>query len=266
MTTLEAPAGPRIVSYAAWVEERKALLAEEKELTRRRDELARRRRELPWVKIEKEYWFDGPNGRESLGDLFAGRSQLIVYHFMFAPGWEEGCPACSLMGDHIDGSVPHLAARDVTLLAVSRAPLAELAPFRQRMGWRFKWVSSSGSDFNYDRAVAVTPEMIGSGTATYNFRPIPPDAPTTLLDLPGVSVFYRNEEGEIFLTYSVYARGLEPMLGVYNWLDLVPDGRDEEGLPFPMVWLRHHDRYDPGCEVDPDEGYPVAAGRKGCCE
>ena len=252
---------PQIVSHAEWVKERVVLLAREKQLTREREEVARQRRRLPWVRVEKEYVFEGYDGPVSFAELFNGRSQLIVYHFMYTPGWVYGCRSCSLVADHFDGSLPHLAARDVTLVAVSRAPFTDFDPFRQRMGWRFEWVSSHSSDFNYDFNVAFTPERIASGEASYNFDPIPPDARLPLEDLPGLSVFHRNTAGEIFHTYSTYARGLEPLVGVYNWLDLVPKGRDEDDLAFPMAWLRHHDDYA-GYVLDPTAGYHVPPS---CC-
>ena len=230
---------PKIVSADEWLTARKELLAQEKELTRRRDELAAERRRLPWVRVDKPYAFDGPLGRQTLSDLFAGRSQLIVYHFMFGPGWKEGCPSCSLASDHFDGSLVHLAVRGVSFAAVSRAPYAEIRPFQERMGWRFHWVSSFGSDFNRDYHVSFTKEEVAAERCEYNYdtRWYPSD------EGPGISVFYRDEEGAIFHTYSAYARGAEPILGVYNFLDLVPKGRDEDGLPWPMAWVRHHDKY-----------------------
>lgn len=254
---------PRVVSRSEWLAARTALLEREKQLTRERDDLARRRRELPWVKVDKDYRFEGAEGPVSLGDLFAGRSQLIVYHFMYTPGWEHGCPSCSFGSDHFDAALPHLAARDVTLVAVSRAPYADFAPFKRRMGWRFNWVSASGSEFSFDYHASFTPELVASGTAAYNFMPIPENAMLGLMDLPGISVFYRNEEGEIFHTYSCYARGIEPVIGTYSWLDLVPKGRDEDGLAYPMAWVRHHDRYDESYAVDPKAGYPMPPTRNG---
>jgi predicted dithiol-disulfide oxidoreductase (DUF899 family) len=251
----------RVASRADWLAARTALLRREKELTRQRDEVARERRELPWVQVEKDYTFDGPSGRESLGDLFGGRSQLIVYHFMFTPGWEEGCPSCSFLADHFDGSLVHLAHRDVTLVAVSRAPLEDIEAFKRRMGWSFKWVSSYGSDFNFDYHVSFTPEQVAAGEARYNYAPY--QAP--LQDLPGTSVFYRDEGGDIYHTYSSYERGLDLLVGTYNWLDLVPKGRDEDGLAFSMAWVRHHDRYDNGYVVDPTAGYTPPATRDACC-
>jgi predicted dithiol-disulfide oxidoreductase (DUF899 family) len=231
---------PKIVSPEEWLTARKALLAKEKELTRQRDELAEQRRTLPWVRVEKSYVFDGPSGKQSLGDLFAGRSQLVVYHFMMGPGWQEGCPSCSLVSDHLDASVVHLAARDVSLAVVSRAPYAEIAPFQQRMGWRFHWVSSHDSDFNRDYHVSFSKEEVAAGGFYYNYAMTGFPAE----EAPGTSVFTKDASGAIFHTYSEYARGGEPSLGVYHFLDMVPKGRAEDGLPWPMAWVRHHDRYD----------------------
>jgi predicted dithiol-disulfide oxidoreductase (DUF899 family) len=240
-----------VVSREQWTEARKALLSKEKEFTRQRDDLSRRRRELPWVKVEKNYLFDGPKGKESLAGLFDGRSQLIVYHFMLGPGWEEGCKSCSFLADHIDGSIVHLAHRDVTLVVVSRAPLPEIEAFKKRMGWRFKWVSSYGSDFNFDYHVSFTKEEIANGKVHYNYemREFPSG------EGPGASVFYKDPRGEVFHTYSAYARGLDLLLGTYNYLDLTPKGRDEDGLAFTMSWIRHHDRYDSTSVADPKEQY-----------
>jgi predicted dithiol-disulfide oxidoreductase (DUF899 family) len=228
-----------VVSRAEWLATRKAHLAREKEFTRMRDRLSADRRALPWVRIDKTYVFDGPHGKVTLAELFDGRRQLIVYHFMFGPGWEEGCPSCSFLADHIDGAAVHLAQRDVTLLAVSRAPLARLEPFRQRMGWRFAWVSSQSSDFNFDFHVSFTRAEMATGAVDYNFerREFPSE------EGPGISVFYKDEHGQIFHTYSAYARGLDLLVGAYNYLDLAPKGRDEDALPFTMAWVRHHDRY-----------------------
>jgi predicted dithiol-disulfide oxidoreductase (DUF899 family) len=233
---------PRVVSEAEWLAARKELLAKEKSFSRQRDALSAQRRELPWVRVDKQYVFDTPGGKETLAELFAGRSQLIVYHFMFGPDWKEGCPSCSLISDHFDGSVAHLAQRDVTLVAVSRAPLPQIEAFKQRMGWRFKWVSSYGSDFNHDYQVSFTPEEQAQGTVSYNYERtrFPSD------EAPGASIFYRDGTGAIFHTYSTYARGLDILIGAYNLLDLVPKGRDEEGLPHSMAWVRHHDRYAAG--------------------
>jgi predicted dithiol-disulfide oxidoreductase (DUF899 family) len=229
----------RVVSREDWLAARRQLLGKEKEFTRRRDRLSAERRELPWVKVEKEYVFDTPDGKETLADLFGGRSQLMVYHFMFGPGWEQGCPSCSFVSDHIDGANWHLPHRDVTLLAVSRAPLPEIEAFKQRMGWRFKWVSSYGSDFNYDFHVSFTKEELAKGKVAYNY-----DLVEGYDELPGISVFYKDPSGTVFHTYSAYARGLDMLVGAYNYLDLAPRGRDEAALPWTMAWVRHHDRYD----------------------
>jgi predicted dithiol-disulfide oxidoreductase (DUF899 family) len=230
----------RVVSKADWLEARIALLVREKEFTRLRDEMSRERRELPWEKVEKQYTFQGPKGKESLADLFDGRSQLIVYHFMFGPGWKEGCPSCSFLADHFNPATVHLAQRDVTFLAVSRATLPEIETFKRRMGWSFKWVSSFGSDFNYDYQTSFTKEQIASGSTFYNFE-MGTHFPGE--ERPGASVFYKSEAGEIFHTYSTYARGLDIFVGAYNFLDITPKGRDEAGERHGMFWVRHHDRY-----------------------
>jgi predicted dithiol-disulfide oxidoreductase (DUF899 family) len=238
-----------VVSRDEWLAARTALLAEEKAMTKALDALSARRRELPWVKVEEEYVFDGPNGKESLADLFQGRSQLIVQHFMFAPGWTEGCVGCSHSADHVDAARQHFEPRDVAFAAVSRAPLAEFEPFRQRMGWRFHWVSSAGTSFNYDYGVSFTPEATATGNVGYNYGA----SPYAAEDLPGVSVFARDEAGSVYHTYSTYARGLDILLGSHNYLDLTPKGRNE--LRDGRDVLRHHDRYD-------DDGL-VTIARKG---
>ena len=229
---------PRVVSRDAWLAARKQFLTKEKELTRLRDRLSAERRDLPWVKVDKPYVFDGPKGKEALADLFDGRSQLVVYHFMFGPEWEQGCASCSWAADNIDGNVVHLNARDVSLVVVSRAPLPRIEAFKKRMGWRFKWVSSYGSDFNRDYHVSFTAEEMAKGKVYYNYGPngFPSE------EAPGVSVFSKDAAGGVFHTYSSYARGPEPLLGGYYFLDLVPKGRDEE-KPWTMAWVRHHDRY-----------------------
>jgi predicted dithiol-disulfide oxidoreductase (DUF899 family) len=229
-----------VVSKDRWLAERKALLAHEKELTHLRDQIARERRALPWVRIDKLYTFDAPEGTRTLADLFEGRRQLMVQHFMLGPGWEQGCPSCSFMADHTDGMKVHLAQRDVTFIAISRAPLGEIERFRQRMGWQFKWVSSFGSDFNHDFRVSFTPEERAKGEVAYNYG----TWPYLSEELPGISVFYKDDAGEVFHTYSTYGRGVEVMMGTYNMLDLTPKGRDEDGLPNKMEWVRHHDRYE----------------------
>jgi predicted dithiol-disulfide oxidoreductase (DUF899 family) len=230
---------PNVVSPAQWLTARRELLQEEKEFTRLRDKLSAKRRQLPWVEIEKPYVFDGPGGRVSLAELFEGRSQLLVYHFMFGPGWEEGCRSCSFVSDHFDGTLAHLGARDTTLVAVSRAPLEELLPFKARMGWKFNWVSSNGNSFNHDFHVSFTPEEMASGKADYNFgeREIPID------ELPGLSAFARDADGAVYRTYSTYSRGLDSIMNTYNLLDLTAKGRDEDSEA-TMNWVRYHDRYD----------------------
>jgi predicted dithiol-disulfide oxidoreductase (DUF899 family) len=231
----------KVVSREQWIEARKAHMAHEKEFTRARDRLAEERRALPWVKVDKDYVFDGPNGRAKLADLFKGRPQLVVQHFMFAPDWDAGCKSCSFWADGFERMIPHLAARDTTLVAVSRAPLAKLDAFKRRMGWTFVWYSSAGGDFNYDFAVSFTPEQIRDGHATYNFG----TSGFGIEDAPGISVFYRNAAGDIFNTYSCFARGLDMMNAAYHYLDLTPLGRHEQGLPYPMDWLRLRDQYQP---------------------
>jgi predicted dithiol-disulfide oxidoreductase (DUF899 family) len=236
-----------IVSRTDWLVARKDLLKREKELTRLRDQLSSERRALPWVKIDKEYVFDAPEGKVTFADLFAGRSQLIIYHFMFHPDWKEGCPSCSFLVDHIDDAVPHLAARDVTLTMVSRAPLAKIETFKKRMGWHFKWVSSFRSDFNFDYHVSFAPKQKVDGKVDYNYtmQEFPSD------EGPGLRVFYKDPiSSEIFHTYSTYARGLDPLVGTYTLLDLVPKGRDEDHLAFSMQWVRHHDRYGTNLVLD----------------
>jgi predicted dithiol-disulfide oxidoreductase (DUF899 family) len=229
----------RVVSQNEWIEARKQLLTKEKEFTRLRDQLSRQRRELPWERVEKAYVFEGPNGRETLSDLFEGRHQLVVYHFMFDADWEAGCKSCSFWADNFNGIVTHLKHRDVTLIAVSRASLAKLEAYRKRMGWSFKWVSSAGNDFNRDYHVSHTPEELEKQEAYYNYTRQRPYAS----EAPGISVFYRDSAGAVFHTYSCYARGLDMLNGAYHFLDLVPKGRDEDNLPFHMDWLRRHDEY-----------------------
>jgi len=231
----------QIVSRQEWIEARKAHLAHEKELTRARERLSEERRALPWVKVDKPYLFDAADGRKTLADLFKGKNQLVVQHFMFAPDWNEGCKSCSFWADGFERMVPHLAARDTTLVAVSRALLPKLLAFRNRMGWTFDWVSSAASDFNYDYAVSFTPDDLKSGNRIYNFG----TADFSIEEAPGISVFYRNEAGDIFHTYSCFSRGLDMMNAAYHYLDLTPLGRHEEGLPYPMDWVRLRDQYQP---------------------
>ncbi len=227
-----------VVSHDQWLEQRKELLAAEKEFTRRRDELSRQRRELPWERIEKEYVFEGAEGRRTLPELFDGRSQLVVYHFMFDPTWDEGCKSCSFWADNFDPNVVHLKARDVTMVAVSRAPYSKLAAYRDRMGWSFPWFSSGETDFNFDLGVSFAPEDQEKDGA-YNYGSQSPQIP----EREGTSVFYEDEDGSVFHTYSAYARGIDLLNTAYNYLDLVPKGRDEEGRAV-QFWVRRHDEYD----------------------
>lgn len=231
---------PHVVSPEKWLAARQELLREEKEFTRLQDKLNARRRSLPWVKVEKTYTFDSPEGRVSLADLFDGHSQLIVQHFMLGSGWDEGCKSCSFMLDHLNIAAVHLPARDVAFAAVSHAPLAEILPFKQRMGWNVTWVSSHDSDFNYDYHVSFTPAELAKGEVEYNYgrQKFPFE------EAPGISIFARDAAGTIYHTYSTYGRGLEVAMGTYPLIDLVPKGRDEEGLEYGMQWLRHHDRYE----------------------
>ena len=240
-------ANHRTVSREQWLAERRALLAREKELTQLHDQVAAERRALPWVRLDKPYLFDTPQGRRPLVDLFDGRHQLVVQHFMLAPGWAQGCKNCSYMADHTDPTLLHLAQRDTAFVAVSRAPLAEIERFRQRMGWSFRGVSSEGTDFNRDFHVTFTRGEIDGGTADYNYRGMKPGE-----EMPGVSVFCRNDDGAVFHTYSTYGRGVEVMMHTYNLLDLTPRGRDEAALPFTMAWVRHHDRYEASAAPVPE--------------
>lgn len=236
---------PTIVSPEKWLAARRELLREEKEFTRLQDKMNARRRALPWVKIEEPYAFDAPGGRVTLADLFAGRGQLIVQHFMLGPGWEEGCKSCSFMMDHFNSTVPHLAARDVSFAAVSHAPLAEILPFKERMGWNVNWVSAHGTRFNQDFHVSFTSEEFATGEVYYNYtkQPFPHQ------EAPGISVFARDAGGSVYHTYSTYGRGVEIVMGTYHLLDLVPKGRDEENLEYGMEWVRHHDRYEQPADV-----------------
>jgi len=233
---------PPIVSKEEWIAAQKAHLAAENELTRARDELAQKRRTLPWLKVEKRYAFDGPNGKETLADLFDGRSQLALYHFMFGPEWDEGCVGCSFLADHVDAARQHFEHRDLSFAAVSRAPIDRIEAFRKRMGWRFKWVSSHGNDFNYDFNVSFTREDLAKGEVYYGFRLVENSSD----ELPGITIFYKDAAGDVFRTYSSYGRGDELLLGAYNFLDLTPKGRDETGPNFNLTdWVRHHDKYEP---------------------
>jgi predicted dithiol-disulfide oxidoreductase (DUF899 family) len=229
-----------IVSAEQWVIARRRLLAKEKQLQKLRDQLSAERRALPWERVDKHYVFEGPAGEETLADLFAGRGQLIVYHFMFAPDWEAGCKSCSFWADNFNGIIPHLNQRDVSLAAVSRAPLHMLQAFAARMGWSFKWVSAAKSDFNYDFHVSFRPQELAQGTAVYNYAHFG----ESMTDMPGFSVFLKDAAGGIFHTYSTYRRGIDPMNAAYQLLDLVPKGRDEAGLAYPMAWVKLRDLYD----------------------
>ncbi|HEX3573234.1 MAG TPA: thioredoxin family protein [Rhodopila sp.] len=229
----------QVVSRNEWLKARVELLAAEKAFTRQRDALTRRRMAMPWERVEKSYRFEGTDGVLSLADLFDGRSQLIVYHFMFAPDWEEGCTSCSFWADNFNGIPIHLNHRDVTFAAVSRAPLAKINAYKRRLGWSFPWVSSYGSDFNFDYQVSFTPEQIAQGNAYHNYEV----RQNTMSDEVGISVFYKDEQGAVFHTYSCYGRGVDMLNGAYHYLDLVPKGRDEDGLQFTMQWVRRHDQY-----------------------
>lgn len=230
---------PPVVSEADWLVARKDFLRREKEFTRLRDQLSRDRRELPWVKVTKNYIFDGSKGKQTLADLFDGRSQLIVYHFMLGPDWEEGCKSCSYLADHFDGANWHLPHRDVALVVISRAPLAEIEAYKKRMGWRFNWVSSYENEFNFDYHVSFTPEDEKKNKAYYNYQ----EGEFMMDELPGLSVFYKDGDGAVFHTYSTYARGLDLLVGTYNFLDLTPKGRDENP-DCTMDWVRRHDDYE----------------------
>jgi predicted dithiol-disulfide oxidoreductase (DUF899 family) len=230
-----------VVSHEKWLAARTAFLAKEKEFTRLRDDLSRQRRQLPWEKVEKTYVFDGPRGKESLDDLFEGRSQLAVYHFMFSPDWSEGCPSCSFWADNFNGIDVHLKHRDAAFVAISRAPLSKLQAYEKRMGWSFKWLSSGQNDFNYDYGVSFRPEDTAKGNVVYNYKK---DPKMNMADREGMSVFSKDARGQIFHTYSTYARGIDILNGAYNWLDMVPKGRDEDHLEFTQAWVRRHDRYD----------------------
>ncbi len=229
----------QIVSHEEWIAARKRFLAKEKEFTHLRDELSRERRDLPWESVKKEYVFEGENGRETLADLFGKHSQLIVYHFMYDPDWEIGCKSCSFWADNFNGVIPHLNQRDVSMVAVSRAPLQKLQAQARRLGWTFKWVSSFGSDFNFDYNVSFSPETLARREASYNYATQELDS----TEMPGISAFFRDG-GQIFHTYSTYGRGLDMLNTAYHYLDLAPKGRDEDGLPYPMAWVKHRIAYE----------------------
>jgi predicted dithiol-disulfide oxidoreductase (DUF899 family) len=250
---------PKVVSREQWLEARKKLLAHEKQLTHERDAVAAERRQLPWVKVEKNYVFDSPAGKKSLADLFNGKSQLIVYHLMFGPEWQEACPSCSFNMDHTDSALVHLAQRDTSFAAISRAPISKIEAFKKRMGWKFNWVSSNANDFNFDYHVSFTREQLATGKVDYNFElmSFPGE------EAPGISVFFKDKAGNIFHTYSAYGRGTETTMNAYNYLDYVPKGRDEDSLRFAMSWLRHHDRYETGQLADSNLPYwPADAARQ----
>lgn len=238
----------QVVSHEEWLAARMELLNKEKELTRLRDQLTQQRRDLPWEKVVKQYAFEGPDGKETLSDLFGSCSQLIIYHFMFAPDWPEGCKICSMVADHYDPITVHLKYRDVSLVTVSRAPFSKIGAYKQRMGWSFKWVSSYGSDFNWDYHVSFNQEDLDAGRAYYNYQK---GAKFPATEGPGISSFYKDDGGNIFHTYSAFGRGLENFLGIYNFLDIVAKGRDEDGLPYPMAWVRLKDCYEEKDHVDP---------------
>ncbi len=250
-----------VVSREKWLAARTALLEKEKQLTRLRDELRQERLALPWVRLEKNYVFDGPRGQQTLADLFDGRRQLIVYHFMLGPGWKEGCVGCSFRSDHVDGPRQHFEQRDLSYVNIARAPWSEIEPFQKRMGWKFHWVSSYGSDFNYDFGVSFRPEAIAAGQVRYNYA----DTKYVSEELSGTSVFYRDEDsGDIFHTYSTYARGEEGFISTYDYLDIAPLGRQENGPRRNLTdWVRHHDRYGAAGHVNHDGRY-IAAQSADC--
>jgi len=242
MATASTPAtaGHRVVSRQEWLRERIALLADEKEFTRRRDALASKVRDLPWVKVDKAYTFDAPTGTKSLADIFGDKSQLIVYHFMFDPTWSQGCKSCSFVADHYNPLVIHLAHRDISLVTVSKAPIEKLELFRKRLGWSFPWVSAAHTDFGRDFGVSFTDQELADGKSAYNFT----GKAHSIRELPGLSVFYKDPRGDVYHTYSTFARGLEDFLTAYRYMDIAPKGRDESESDGGMGWLRHHDRYD----------------------
>jgi predicted dithiol-disulfide oxidoreductase (DUF899 family) len=249
----------KVVSQSEWLAARQELLAKEKELTHARDALSAARRELPWVKVEKEYTFDTTGGKKTLAELFDGRSQLIVYHFMWRHDLGEGCVGCSFLCDHLDGANQHLAQHDVSVIVASRAPLGTLQAFKKRMGWRFPWVSSLGSDFNFDYHVSFSPEQLAKGEVFYNYR----TTEASIDELSGLSVFYKDANDDIFHTYSSYGRGNEETIGAYMYLDIASKGRNEvHGMG---DWVRHHDKYGAGGYVDPAGGYIAPVEARSCC-
>lgn len=229
----------RIVSKDEWLAARSALLKKEKEFTVLRDKLGQQQRDMPWVSVDKEYLFVGPNGKQTLSDLFDGRTQLIVYHFMYDPNWDAGCPSCSFWADNFNGIVVHLNQRDVTMIAVSRAPYSKIEEYKKRMGWNFKWVSSYDNDFNFDYHISFTPKELSEKKAFYNYNLQDTHSP----EREGVSVFYKDTADHVFHTYSAYARGIDVLNVAYHYLDLVPKGRDEDGHEFAQFWVRRHDEY-----------------------
>jgi predicted dithiol-disulfide oxidoreductase (DUF899 family) len=255
---------PKVVSRDEWLAARKELLRQEKELTRQRDAISAKRRELPWVKVDKEYVFDTPEGKKSLSELFEGRSQLLVRHFMFGPGWNEGCVGCSFASDHVGGALVHLENHDVSFVAVSRAPLAEIEAFKKRMAWNFRWVSAFDSDFNYDYHVSFTDEEVAQGEIFYNFERR--ELPFKTNELSGISVFYKDAAEDVYHTYSCHARGDEGGLTTYFYLDLTPKGRNETGPGHNLGdWVRHHDRYDAAGFVDASGRYHEEKKSSECC-
>lgn len=240
-TTETANATPRVATREEWLRARTELLKKEKAATRQNDELSRERRALPWVKLTTPYRFEGAEGKVEFAKLFGNRSQLVIYHFMFGPGWGDGCKSCSFVSDHFDGMLPHLAARDIAFAVVSHAPYTEIAPFRRRMGWRFPWYSSFGTSFNQDFHVSFDPAEVETGLVEYNFN----RQKFPVEEAPGMSVFARNAAGEVFHTYSVYSRGLDQLMGTYRVIDFTPKGRNEDGLEHAMSWVRYHDDYEP---------------------
>ena len=225
-----------VVSHSEWIEARKAFLVKEKEFTKMRDQISQLRRELPWEKVEKDYEFEGPNGASRLSDLFQGRNQLIIYHFMLGPDWDAGCKSCSFIADHFNPAIVHLNQRDVSMVAVSRAPMKMLEQYKKRMGWDFLWVSSFKNDFNQDYNVSFSEEEVERGDAYYNYKE--KGFPST--EAPGASVFYKDKDGTIYHTYSVYERGLDMFITAYHYLDIVPKGRNESDLSYTMEWLKRH--------------------------
>ena len=230
----------QVVSSKEWIEARKQLLAKEKEFTKLRDQLSQQRRDLPWEAVAKNYVFDGPNGKESLGELFDGRSQLVVYHFMFDPSWDKGCLHCSFWADNFERNIVHLNHRDVSMVAISHAPLAKLQAYQKQMGWTFKWLSAFDSDFNYDYFVSFRPEDLAKGEIYHNYR----QSKDTMTEVVGISVFYKDSAGKIFHTYSCYKRGVDMVNAAYHYLDLVPKGRDEPKEGNRQFWVRRHNEYD----------------------